>query len=147
MAIMKNISSILCIMVSLITLICSCGLNSETNETPLTNPISGGCDTCKVIKTLDNQRGFISYDSVNDLFAIRIPVEGTIDELEVGIITNMADDLKEEVMNFDYSNGTVEVVFSGEFKEFNNDSFIGPVGTTYYYLQLSYLKITNTTKE
>jgi len=70
-----------------------------------------------------------------------VHIEGTIDEQEIGIITNMVDDLKEEVMNFDYSKGTIEVLFSGEFREFNN-SYGGPVGTTYYYLELSSLKIT-----
>jgi hypothetical protein len=135
---MKKIGLISSFMVVLVTLIMGCNINSETNETQF-----DGSDTLKIIKTLDNQRGFIAYDSINDLFSIRVPKEGTIDELEVGIITNMVNDFKKEVMDFDYSKGTIGVVFSGKFFELNNDSFGGPVGTTYYYLKLSHLKIIN----
>ncbi len=139
---MKKISSILCILVALTTIVCSCSF-FETNDAVIKNPNNSGCDTCKVVRVLNNQKGFIGYNSVKDRFSIRVHVEGTIDEQEIGIITNMVEDLKEEVMNFDYSKGTIEVVFSGVFKEFNNDSIMGPVGTTFYYLQLSSLKIIN----
>jgi len=137
---MKKLSSFFCILVTLTSIVSSCSF-FENNDAAVNNSNNSGCDTCKVVRVLNNQKGFIGYDSINDLFSIMVHIEGTIDEQEIGIITNMVDDLKEEVMNFDYSKGTIEVLFSGEFREFNN-SYGGPVGTTYYYLELSSLKIT-----
>lgn len=83
------------------------------------------------VQEVTNERGTLNYDEKSKEYRISSAIDGTYDSVIMGVLCNKPTGIKLS------EEGTLQVIFSGTYKQIKDDDRRGPVGTTFYYLELS----------
>lgn len=94
------------------------------------NKFGKPCDVGEVVKSVNDKKGFIWYDSQSRTYSVFASIEGTYDSQDIGIPCDMPDNYKKE---------GIEILFSGNYFKCKEFSPSIP-GQTYYYLELIKIK-------
>ena len=88
---------------------------------------SGGCDFDNYIKSVEDAKGIIWFDSITQSYSVFTGIDGSYDLQDVGIPCNLPDDYHAE---------RLEISFSGKY--YGCDDFPPRIpGQTYYYLKIT----------
>ncbi|WP_143959644.1 hypothetical protein [Litoribacter populi] len=127
---MATLRSISMILIWILMMNC----NSVEHEFPFDEATS--CeDAGKFEFQVENRSGALDFsDSANKYF-IRSVSEGSYDEVIIAFICNPTSQIGDTL------NANTDVVFSGDLFKIKNSKFTGPVGTEFYYMILSEIKL------
>lgn len=90
------------------------------------------------IKTVTDVEGRLFFDATLHQYCIYRALPGTIDRVDIGVLCGTLPDALQQVNS--------KVVFSGTYKSFDQAQPVAPVGTEYYYLEVTRGKV-ETNKE
>lgn len=91
-----------------------------------------GCFDGKVVKSVEDQRGVITYDPSEKRYGVQVHLAGTIDAVDTGFFCENLDSLKKE--------GRV-IRFRGDYLSYPKERRPPIGGTTYYYLHIKHFEI------
>lgn len=122
---MRTLSNIMCIFFLIFAFGCS--------EAPVEENLN--MESCsnsgEIIKSVSDETGSLRYDEDLNEYSIWQAVDGTYDSVIVGILCS-------DPGAFELSDKeSIKVLFSGTYKEMNENERTGPVGTDFYFLELS----------
>ena len=86
----------------------------------------------KIVKSVNNQKGIIFYHAGEGKYGISYGITGTYDSVDVGFLCEIPDSLQKTGL---------QVVFSGNFFPFDKKLPANLAGLTYYYLDVTDLKL------
>jgi len=121
------------IIIPFILFLLNCNVIQEESQIDETS-LSSCEDIGKLVFQGKNRSGTLRYSESKDKYYIRSVTEGSYDEVLIAFICNPSSEL---VDNFKEK---IDIVFSGDFFEIENNKHTGPVGTDFYYVKLSELK-------
>ncbi len=88
------------------------------------------CNLENIIKSANNSKGTIWYDTLSQSYSVFTGVEGTYDSQDIGITCNLPDD---------YQTEGLKILFNGNYYSCEEFSPLIP-GQTYYYLEITKIK-------
>ncbi|MCE7042057.1 hypothetical protein [Dyadobacter sp. CY312] len=86
----------------------------------------------KMVKSVNNQNGIIFYHAGEEKYGISYGITGTYDSVDVGFLCEIPDSLQQTGL---------QVVFSGNLFSFDKKPPAILAGQTYYYLDVTDLKL------
>jgi len=85
------------------------------------------CTSGTFVKNVIKTSGIVHFDTKLRTYVIQAGVPGTYDSVDIGLPCNLSDELRKD---------NLQVVFDGSYYEYKGPTPEGPVGLTYYYLDL-----------
>jgi hypothetical protein len=79
------------------------------------------------VKQANDLDGIVYFNNTEQRYAIVHWIPGTIDSQDVGFVCTLPENLQQDGQR---------VVFSGTYRAYTGNAPSGPVGQTYYYLDL-----------
>ena len=105
-------------------LLCFVGSGCQEDADALNNSCA---PTARSVKQAKDQVGTVFFNTTEQRYAIISAIPGTFDSQDVGFVCNLPNNLQQDGQ---------KVVFSGTYRTYTGNAPFGPVGTTYYYLDL-----------
>lgn len=105
-------------------LLCFVGSGCQEDADALNNSCAPTARSVKQAKDLD---GIVYFNNTEQRYTIAHWIPGTIDAQDVGFVCALPENLRQDGQ---------KVVFSGTYRTYTGNAPFGPVGTTYYYLDL-----------